>query len=392
MKKLLFSLSACLCCTFLFAQVINKTLKSRHLNSTRQIKIELPKNYDPSSQVKHPIIVVFDGDYLFEPVSGQVHFQTYFDQMPESIIVGVVQGNERFYDSYFDEASGLPFESGKRFFDFVETELLPYLDDNYNTSPFRVAVGHDLMGNFINSFVFTERPTFNAYINLSPDYKGSMSNNLVKRLERMNEDVFYYLATSDRDLSNLQESIGATNVSLKQIDSQNLTYYFDELKEDTHYSLVTGALSKALDKIFEIYKPIYKKELREKVLPYEGTLDKYLSDRYDRIENYFGIKKSISPEEFQKVVEIADQREDLESLLKLGKLANKHNPTSSLGTYYMALHAERTGKTKKAVKLYEMALAMDAILDIDKDLIMSKMEDIKLASQDTEEEEDIDEN
>ena len=390
MKRYLLSFSLCLCCAVMFGQVINKSFNSRVLNSTRQIKIELPKNYDPDSEVKHPIIMVFDGDYLFEPVSGQVHFQTYFDQMPESIIVGVVQGKERFYDSYFDEASGLPFESGKRFFDFVETELLPYLDNNYNTSPFRVAVGHDLMGNFINSFIFTDRPTFSAYINLSPDFKGAMSDNLVKRLERIDKEVFYYLATSDKDLKNLQETIGTTNAELKQIESQNVTYYYDQLKDDTHYSLVTGALSKALDKIFELYKPLGQKELKEKVLTYEDTLDTYLSDRYKRMEDYFGIKRTISAEEFQKVVAIAEQREDLESLQKLGKLANKHNPKSSQGNYYLALHAERTGKTKKAVKYYETALAMDAILDIDKDLIMSKMEDIKLASQDTEDEVDED--
>lgn len=388
MKKYLLFLTASLCCSILFSQVIHKTLKSRSLNSTREIKIELPKNYDPESDIKHPVIVVFDGEYLFAPVSGQVHYQTYFDQMPQSIIVGVIQGKERFYDSYFDEVSGLPFESGKRFYDFVQNELLPYVDTNYNTSQFRVAVGHDLMGNFINSFLFTEAPVFQAYINLSPDYKGKMSENIAKRFELLDEDVFYYLATSDRDLSNLQETIGTTNLTLKQIDSKNLTYYYDELKGDTHYSLVTGALSKALDKIFELYKPMDQKELTEKVLTYEGTLDEYMVDRYDRIENYFGIKKPITSEEFQKLVQIADQREDIESLQKIGKLANKEIPESYLGTYYLALYAEKTGKTKKAVKLYESALAMDATSHIDKDFIMSRMDDIKLASQDTEEEQE----
>ena len=91
-------------------QVVFEEYESRQLNSTRQLKIKLPDNYDPESELKHPVIVVFDGEYLFGPVSGQVSFQTYFDEMPESIIVGVYQGKERFYDSFYDEVSGLPFD------------------------------------------------------------------------------------------------------------------------------------------------------------------------------------------------------------------------------------------------------------------------------------------
>src|SRR5690606_20834885 len=162
MKNVFIFVACLLLSSVVFAQVKYEKFESRKLNTTRQLKIKLPKNYDPSSEVKHPVIVVFDGDYLFEPVVGQVSFQTYFDEMPESIIVGIVQGYERFYDSYFDEITGLPIESGARFYQFVGEELLPYIDANYNTSKFRVAIGHDIMGNFINSFLVSDQPLFQA--------------------------------------------------------------------------------------------------------------------------------------------------------------------------------------------------------------------------------------
>ena len=392
MKNNLLFLCVVLCSSALFAQTINKQLQSRYLNTTRDIKIELPQNYDPDSSLKHPVIVVFDGDYLFEPVSGQVHFQTYFEEMPESIIVGIVQGKERFYDSYFDEVTGMPFESGKRFYDFVQNELLPYIDNNYNTSKFRVAIGHDLMGNFINSYLFTDQPVFQAYINLSPDYKGAMTTNIPLRLGHLKNEVFYYLATSDNDVKALHETIQLTNSKLKALDTKKLSYYFDDLKEDTHYSLVTGALSKALDKIFEMFKPLDEKEINEKVRDYEGTLDDYIVNRYKRIEDYFGIIKPITEDEFTKIVAVAQDREDLESLQKIGKLANKLNPTSSFGTYYMALHAEKMGKTKKAVKLYESALALENMKHIDREFIMSHVEGLKVVEEDSEIDEDDEEN
>lgn len=385
MKKVL-TFVALLFVSIAFSQIKYEKFESRKLNTTRQLKIKLPKNYDPNSELKHPVIIVFDGDYLFEPVVGQVSYQTYFDEMPESIVVGIVQGYERFYDSYFDEVTGLPIESGSRFYQFVGEELLPYLDSKYNTSKFRVAVGHDIMGNFINSFLVSDQPLFQAYINLSPDLKGNMDENVANRVKYMKNDVFYYLATSDEDIASIRKTVTALDSQLKTSESKALTYYFDELKGDSHYTLVTGALSKALDQIFDIYKPLDEKELKEKVLTYEGTLDEYVEKRYNRIEDLFGIHKPITEEEFEKIVKVADERKDLASLEKLGKLANKKLPASSLGNYYLALHAERIGKNKKAVKYYESALALNEMQHINKDFIMSQVEKLKFTAEETTEE------
>lgn len=387
MKKTLTFVVCLLLSTVVFAQVKFEKFESRKLNTTREIKIKLPKNYDSSSKIKHPVIVVFDGDYLFEPVVGQVSFQTYFDGMPESIVVGIVQGHERVYDSYADDVTGLPIESGARFYQFIGEELLPYIDSKYNTSKFRVAIGHDIMGNFINTFLFSDKPLFQAYINLCPDFKGNMDQNVVNRLKFLEDDVFYYMATSDGDIKSIRESVEATNMQLKEIDNKALTYYYDELEGDTHYTMVTGALSKALDQIFDIYKPLGEKELKEKVLTYDGTLDDYIEKRYKRIETLFGIQKPIPEEEFEKVVEIADQREDLESLERIGKLANKQLPESSLGTYYLALHAEKTGKTKKASKLYETALTLTETPQFNREFILAQVEKLKLATEETEDKE-----
>jgi len=376
MKKVLLFTFSLLICGVSVSQIEREKFESRKLNSTRELKIKLPENYDPDSDLKHPVVIVFDGEYLFEPVAGQISFQTYFDEMPQSIIVGVVQGKERFYDSYYDEVTGLPFESGKRFYDFVAEELLPYIDSRFNTSKFKVAVGHNLMGNFINAFLMAEEPIFQAYVNLSPDFKGTMGENVAKRLGFLESDIFYYMATSSADIKRINNTIHNTNNAIEELDQLQLTYYFDELKGDSHYGLVTGALSKAMDKIFELYKPLDEKEIEEKIMPYEGTLDDYITERYERIDDLFGIFKPISEIEFEKLIDVAERREDLESLYKIGKLADKQNPESLFGTYYMAQHAEKIGKTKRAKKYYESALALEETNKIDKDFIKSKLEEL----------------
>lgn len=388
MRKTILIVLTCFFCLSIFAQISYDEINSSKLNAVRQLKIKLPKNYDPSSDLKYPLIIVFDGDYLFEPISGQVDFQTYFDDMPSSIIVGVVQGSERRYDGYCDEVTGLPKESGLRFHDFVAEELIPYLDEKYNTSKFKVAVGHDLMGNFINSYLFKDDPLFNAYVCISPDLSGTVRDYLGKRLEFFKDDIFYYMATSDKDLPYIRDAVLSANTQISQVQNQYLTYYFDDFKNDTHYTLVNSAIARSFDKIFELYKPLREKELEEKVLPYEETLDKYLVERYERIEDLFGIKKPITEEEFEKVVKIAEQRNDLESLEMIGKLAKKLNPESLLGTYYLAQYSEKVGKTKKAKKLYESALTLNDVSHINRDLIFSKIDELTVVDTDEEEEEE----
>lgn len=370
----------------LSAQIIYDEIASSKLNSIRELKIKLPKGYSPESEQVYPLIIVFDGDYLFEPVVGQLEFQTYFDDMPSSIVVGVVQADERNFDGYCDEVSGLPKESGLRFHDFVLEELLPYLDTKYNTSKFKVAVGHDLMGNFINSFLFKENPPFNAYVCLSPDLQGTVRSYLGERLEFFDDDIFYYMATADKDLPYIRKVVLNADADISKVQNSNLTYYFDDFEGDSHYTLVTSAIARSFDKIFEIYKPLREKELNEKVLPYEGTLDVYLVDRYKKIEKLFGIKKAITEEEFEKVVEIADRRDDLESLEKIGKLAKKLTPESLLGTYYLAQYAEKIGKTKKAKKLYESALTLDDVSHINRDFIFSKIDELTVVDTDHDDE------
>jgi len=388
MKKTILIVLTCFFSLSMLAQISYDEFNSSKLKAVRQLKIKLPKNYDPSSDVKYPLIIVFDGDYLFEPISGQVDFQTYFDDMPSSIIVGVVQGRERRHDGYCDEVTGLPKDSGLRFHDFVAEELIPYLDERYNTSKFRVAVGHDLMGNFINAFLFKDDPLFNAYVCISPDLSGTVRDFLGKRLKVFKDHIFYYMATSDKDLPYIRDAVLNVNTQISKVQNQYLTYYFDDFKNDTHYTLVNGAIAKSFDKIFELYKPLREKELEEKVLPYEGTLDKYLIERYDRIEDLFGIRKPIAEEEFEKVVKIAEQRNDLESIEMIGKLAKKLNPESLLGTYYLAQYSEKVGKIKKAKKLYESALSLNDVRHINRDFIFSKIDELTVVDTDEEEEEE----
>ncbi|HAV53378.1 MAG TPA: esterase, partial [Aequorivita sp.] len=96
-KHLLFAI-----CVFInfasFSQTIYEEFNSTRLGESRRLKIQLPRNYDANIEKKYPIVLVLDADYLFEPVAGNVDYFSYWEDMPESIVVGVMQGNSRYED------------------------------------------------------------------------------------------------------------------------------------------------------------------------------------------------------------------------------------------------------------------------------------------------------
>ena len=83
-------------------QVIYEEFNSTMLGESRQLKIQLPRNYDENTEKVYPIVIVLDGDYLFEPVAGNVDYFSFWEDMPESIVVGIMQGESRYEDCAYD--------------------------------------------------------------------------------------------------------------------------------------------------------------------------------------------------------------------------------------------------------------------------------------------------
>ena len=129
-----------------------ETVHSDQLNSPRELKIQLPRNYDSKAERVYPLIIVLDGDYLFEPVAGNVDYQAYWEDIPECFVVGVNQEIYRSTDFEYDDAGNLT-ENGEKFYMFLAKELIPYLESKYRVSAFKVVVGHDDGANFINNFL-----------------------------------------------------------------------------------------------------------------------------------------------------------------------------------------------------------------------------------------------
>ena len=56
---------------------INDTIFSKFLNKERFIEIQLPRSFNENDEKKFPLVIVLDGDYMFNIVSGSIDYLSY---------------------------------------------------------------------------------------------------------------------------------------------------------------------------------------------------------------------------------------------------------------------------------------------------------------------------
>ena len=360
-----------------FAQVKYETIQSSKLEQERQIKIQLPRGYKSNEDKKYPIFIVFDGDYLFESVAGNVDYYSYWEDMPESIVVGINQIDTRYDDSMYSEQNSLPIETGVAFFEFVGAELIPYIEATYRTTNFRVAVGHGETANFINYYALKPKPVFQGYISISPELAPNMMDYVPEVLSKLESKLFYYLAYTNNDESSLKQMVEALNKDISVIENDNLFYDFDSFDGPTHYSLPTHAIPNAIENMFQVFQPISKKEYLETILGLETSPVLYLQEKYQNIYNSFGIDKQILINDFKAISAAIEKNSTFENYEALSKMARKAYPETILSSYYLARFYEETGEPKKAMRTYQSAYVYDEIAGITKDMVLEKAELIK---------------
>ncbi len=369
-----------LCLTFnlsTFGQVIYEEYRSLKLDQDRQLKIQLPRNYKKNVEKKYPVIIVLDGDHLFEPVAGNVDYFSYWEDMPESIVVGINQSKTRSEDCRYDLAEYLPANKGAEFYEFIGQELVPYLDQTYRTAKFKIVIGHDYTANFINYFLFKDNPLFQGYINLSPELAPTMNNRIHSKLSNASKKTWFYMATATNDIEKIKENTVKLNDSLATIDNPKLHYTFDNFENSSHYTLVGRGIPSALEKIFEMYRPISKRTYKDVILNLETSPYDYLVDIYKTTEELYGIKRKIRINDFIAISSALEKKENWDDLEPLGKLALKEHPEAMLGNYYLGIHYEQMGEPKKALRAYENGFLQEEIAFLTKDYMLEKVQKIK---------------
>ena len=153
------------------------SLRSEILDETRNIWVHVPDEatgaiYGKSS---YPVLYLLDGPGHFHAVTGLLHNLGQNGIVPKMVVVAIPNTDrtrdltpshvdEMFGDSSFVVTSG----GGDKFLEFMEKELIPYVEEKYPVTGYRTFVGHSFGGLTAMHALFSKAHLFNNYVAIDP--------------------------------------------------------------------------------------------------------------------------------------------------------------------------------------------------------------------------------
>ena len=382
LNTLLFFLTINLLCSqnldSLYVSRLNDTILSKYLNETRAIEIQLPRSYEIEVDKNYPLMIVLDGDYMFNIVSGSVDYLSYWGDIPENLVVGINQKDTRFQDSsVFDNITYTPISSTASFYDFIVNELIPYFSKNYRVSNFKVIVGQERTANFANFFLLKNDPQIRGVISISPKISENMNRYLNENLSKSNSKIVYTLSSSKRDFESIFKNVSELTASLDSIENKNLRFESLIFDKENHYILPSVSVPKSIRSTYSMYSDIDKIEYDSIISKLETSPIDYLKNKYQLIKEFYDLDKTISMNDFMAIEEFIEENEFFNLYDELSELAKQEYPGTILPSYYKGRFIEETGDPKKAMYIYRSAYNMKEVKGLTKEYLLELAERIK---------------
>jgi len=159
-------------------------LTSDHLGQSRSVTVTLPASYPDQTDFDYPVLYLLDGETNREHASAVTAFLAETGVMPEVILVGIPAGATRSQD-YLPPASaeGNSGGRGDAFVDFMESELIPFIEREYRAGPFRMISGHSFGGLLVTYTAFMRPGLFDVHLAQSPYLDEALGTPLVEQIE-----------------------------------------------------------------------------------------------------------------------------------------------------------------------------------------------------------------
>jgi predicted alpha/beta superfamily hydrolase len=205
-----------------------------------------------------------DGDTHIGHTAATIEFLARVGRMPEMIVVGVTNTDRlrdltptRTKTSNIKDAP-VGGGGGDKFLKFIETELIPTVEKNYRTQPFRIHAGHSLGGLMAVHSLITQPELFNAYIACSPslwwdnEFEIKKLDEFLKGRKELDRTLVLSLAD---EIGGMRSGFDKAKELLGRQQLKDFVWDSTLMEDENHGSVVLRAYYFGLKKVFEGWQP-----------------------------------------------------------------------------------------------------------------------------------------
>jgi len=230
-------------------------LQSEILNEKRTCLVQLPENYDQTSNYEqsYPVIILLDGAVFFQTTGGIIRFMSSNRNgnylMPESILIAIENVDRRrdFTVTKIVTKRGNTSGGGRKFLDFIHKELLPYIDKTYRSDKHRTLIGHSLGGLLTLNAFMDANSAFDAFISIDPSIWWN-DMQMKEKVSTTSTDSFtrkLYIATANQGEAKYERNKKRHDRLFELLQKQSAKQEFLELqyfKNEDHRSVPLKAI------------------------------------------------------------------------------------------------------------------------------------------------------
>jgi len=261
----------------LFNHISNEvtTIHSKLLNQERQIYIHVPKQDSANPNKTFPVLYLLDGENHFHILSAYIDYLSHWEVIPPIIVVGIISKDRRKdltptkstidydgkVDSVYNTSGG-----NEHFFQFMQAELIPYIEKNYKVEPYKIFAGHSFGGITTINCMLTHPDMFNAYIAISPSlwwdnkYILKLAEKKLTKSVYLNKKFFYSVGNEGiKDPNSFHTDVLKLDSLIVSRAPKGLLYKYKCYPEESHMSEPIVAYYDALRFFYQDWKPPVKK-------------------------------------------------------------------------------------------------------------------------------------
>ena len=248
--------------------VITETMESTVLGEQRRILIVLPASYKEDGQRRYPVVYVLDGGSQVRHTARAAATMARAGAMPEIITVGLPNSSgpnrDRDYTPPFlsrnTDNPESPVGAGDKFLDFLKIEIIPRIERDYRTDPFRILAGRSLGGLLVVYSLIANPQLFNARFAFSAPVWRADAITVSKLNEalvssRTELDTFFYMAVGDEETENMVAGYRRAVTVLEQQAPKGLKWRAEITPRANHQNEAELATPDAFKALYGGWRP-----------------------------------------------------------------------------------------------------------------------------------------